>query len=131
MNYIEVNGDQLPIKFGYKVVRKAMAKHKLKKWNDWVQIPTLTEFDDVPDILLGALQSGAKTAGEDCTLTRDDVEDILDSHPHLVTQMWEIFIDDMTPADKKETVKAAIDEATEKAVAEEVEKNRVGIVSNE
>jgi hypothetical protein len=131
MNYIEVNGEQLPVKFGYKVVRKAMSKHKLKKWNDWVQIPTLTEFDDVPDILLGALQSGAKTAGEDCTLTRDDVEDILDSHPHLVTQMWEIFIDDMTPADKKETVKAAIDEATEKAVAEEVEKNRVGIVSNE
>lgn len=131
MNYIEVNGDQLPVKFGYKVVRKAMAKHNLKKWNDWVQIPSLANFEDVPAMLLGALQSGAKTQGDECALTLEQVEDILDSHPHLVTQMWEIFIDDMTPADKKQTVKAAIDEATEAAVKEEVEKNKIGTASKE
>lgn len=131
MNYIEVSGEQLPIKFGYKVVRKVMAKYKLKKWNDWVQIPSLTEFDDIPSILHGALECGAKTTGDDFNMSPDQVEDLLDVNPHLVTQLWEIFIDDMTPADKKESVTAAIDEATDQAIKQEIEKNRVGIASNE
>ena len=131
MNYIETDGATLPIKFGYKVVRKSMAKLKLKKWNDWVQIPTLTEFDDIPMLMHGALECGAKTAGDAFDMTQEQVEDLLDQNPHLVTQMWEIFIDDMTPADKKEAVKSAIDEATDEAIKTEVEKNRIGTPSNE
>lgn len=131
MNYVEVNGEQLPVKFGYKVVRKAMAKFGLKKWSDWVQIPSVAGIEDIPIILLGALQTGAKSLGEVCSYTNEDIENILDTHPYLVTQIWEIFIDDMTPDDKKQTVKNAIEEAAGSAVKEEIEKNRIGTVLNE
>lgn len=131
MNYIDVGSDSLPIKFGFRVVRKSMAKLKLKKWNDWVQIPSLAEFDDIPAMMHGALECGAKTAGDQFDMTLEQVEDLLDENPHLVTQMWEIFIDDMTPADKKEQVKSAIDEATDEAVKAEVEKNRIGTTLSE
>lgn len=121
MNYVEINGEQLPIKFGYKLVRKYMAKFKLKKWTDWTQLPNLVEIDHMPDVLHLALECGAKTAGDEFKMSAEETETMLDFNPHLITELWDIFIDDMTPASKKEAVKEAMTEAEEEA------KNLVGI----
>lgn len=122
MNYVEVNGEQIPLKFGFSVIKKYMAHFKLKKWADWTQIPTLAEFGDLPGILHGAFALGAKSQGDDFTLTVEDVEGILDTHPHLMTQMWEVFIDDLTPAAQKEAVQKAM-ETAQNGAAVEVEGN--------
>ena len=112
MEFIELGGDTRPIKFGFKVVKKFLAKYKYKKWSDFPVLASVLEVEDLPAFVHGALSNGAKGSGEEFKHTVQDVEEWLDDNPKpLLENIWVIYMYDLAPANKRKEIDKALSDS--------------------
>lgn len=97
MQYIEIDGQTYPIKYGFSVIRRFMAKYKLKKLMDLAQLPALLEMDDLPAFVHAGLETGARVDGNKTPFTVAEVEELLDIHLWLSSKAFEAFAQDIQP----------------------------------
>ena len=74
---IEINKQQLPIRFGMNALR-LFCKETKTSLNEFATLANDLDLDKACILILCGLKDGARKSGQPCALTVDDIADILD-----------------------------------------------------
>jgi hypothetical protein len=74
---IEIEGKQLPIRFGMNALR-LFCKETKTSLNEFASLANDLDLDKACVLILCGLKDGARKAGKECSYKVDDIADILD-----------------------------------------------------
>ena len=91
---IELGGKNYPIFFGFNGLRKYCGLTGTSL-NNLMNLGQDMNLDQALTLVLVGVEEGCRKAGQDCTLTIDELGDMLDSDMGALTRAMEIFGDQM------------------------------------
>lgn len=96
MNYtfIEINKTKYPIKFGFNALRKYSTKTNTTL-QDLDKLGTDMTLDDALNLIYCGIEDGYRAAKQECTLTIDDLADLIDTDYNSIASAMEILAEQM------------------------------------
>lgn len=91
MQFIEINGESIPMHYGILTLKSYMSKYKLKRIMDIGQLGEKLTIDDMPGFVKAGFDTAAKIAKDEPPFTLDEVEMLLEEHLWLATAAMEVF----------------------------------------
>jgi hypothetical protein len=96
MNYtfIEINKKKLPIKFGFNALRKFSSKTNTSL-QDLDKLGTDMTLDDALTLIFCGIEDGYRSSKQECSLSIDDLADLIDGDFDSIGKAMEILADQM------------------------------------
>lgn len=91
MQYISIDGNQYPFKFGFSGMKKLMARYKLRSIAQLATLQDVLPVDDVPLFVKMGFDTGALIASEAQPFSLEEVETLLDRHLWLIPTAFQVF----------------------------------------
>jgi len=103
--FIEINNKKFPIKFGFNALRKYSAKTNTSL-QDLDKLATDMTLDSALTLIYCGIEDGYRAAKQSCTITIDDLADMIDGDYGCITRAMEILTEHMNGSvEKKQKAK--------------------------
>lgn len=96
---IQVSGKELPVSFSMRALNHFCIKHKLTIGQSFEMLgggnnegnPIQLTYEQIADLFFFGLKEGHRKEGKKFSLSTDDVMDLFDEKPGLLTEVLEIY----------------------------------------
>jgi hypothetical protein len=85
-----INGKDYPVRFGMNSLRN-FTKATNRSLQDLDKLGEGMSLDDACQLVLAGLKDGARVSGKDCSLSVEDVSDLLDEDFDSLNKVLEVF----------------------------------------